>query len=109
MARQRREPPPADPHRRRGDRAARGGDPRRPAARGTNLHPSGPRSPGRARAVPLAACLRTDAADVTRRTPAAPPGWDAPLEVVDLIPDELALARAQLASGLYGVAEGVLL
>jgi hypothetical protein len=46
---------------------------------------------------------------VTRRTPAAPPGWDAPLEVVDLIPDELALARAQLASGLYGLAEGVLL
>jgi hypothetical protein len=46
---------------------------------------------------------------MTRRTPAAPPGWDAPLEVVDLIPDELALARAQLASGLYGLAEGVLL
>ena len=46
---------------------------------------------------------------MTRRTPAAPAGWDAPLEVVDLIPDELALARAQLASGLYGVAEGVLL
>ena len=46
---------------------------------------------------------------MTRRTPAAPPGWDAPLEVVDLIPDDLALARAQLASGLYGVAEGVLL
>ncbi|MGZ6214293.1 MAG: hypothetical protein ACXWMG_05015 [Candidatus Limnocylindria bacterium] len=46
---------------------------------------------------------------MTRRSPAAPPGWDAPLEVVDLIPDELALARAQLASGLYGLAEGVLL
>ena len=28
---------------------------------------------------------------MTRRTPAAPPGWDAPLEVVDLIPDDLAL------------------
>jgi hypothetical protein len=46
---------------------------------------------------------------VTRRAAAPPPGWDAPLEVVDLIPDELALARAQLASGLYGLAEGVLL
>jgi hypothetical protein len=46
---------------------------------------------------------------MTRRTQAAEPGWDAPLEVVDLIPDELALARAQLASGLYGLAEGVLL
>jgi tetratricopeptide (TPR) repeat protein len=29
--------------------------------------------------------------------------------MVDLLPDELALARAQLASGLYGLAEGVLL
>ena len=46
---------------------------------------------------------------MTRRSPAPPPRWDAPLEVVDLIPDELALARAQLGSGLYGLAEGVLL
>jgi len=46
---------------------------------------------------------------MTRRSPAATTGWDAPLEVVDLIPDELALARAQLESGLYGLAEGVLL
>ena len=46
---------------------------------------------------------------MTRRSPAPPPNWDAPLEVVDLIPDELALARAQLGSGLYGLAEGVLL
>lgn len=46
---------------------------------------------------------------MTRRSPAATPGWDSPLEVVDLIPDELTLARAQLESGLYGVAEGVLL
>jgi hypothetical protein len=38
-----------------------------------------------------------------------PQGWDAPLAVVDLIPDELALARSQLGSGLYGLAEGVLL
>jgi hypothetical protein len=45
---------------------------------------------------------------MTRRSPAAP-GWDAPLEVIDLIPDELALARAQIGSGLYGLAEGVLL
>jgi hypothetical protein len=45
---------------------------------------------------------------VTRRPAGGPPGWDAPLEVVDLIPDELALARSQLASGLYGLAEGVL-
>ena len=45
---------------------------------------------------------------MTRRSPAAP-GWDAPLEVIDLVPDELALARAQLGSGLYGLAEGVLL
>jgi len=33
--------------------------------------------------------------------------WEAPA-VVDLMPDELALARAQLASGLFGLAEGVL-
>jgi hypothetical protein len=46
---------------------------------------------------------------MTRRSPAATPGWDAPLEIVDLMPDELALARAQLESGLYGLAEGVLL
>ena len=46
---------------------------------------------------------------MTRRSAATPPRLDAPLEVVDLIPDELALARAQLASGLYGLAEGVLL
>jgi hypothetical protein len=45
---------------------------------------------------------------MTRRSPSPPPRWDAPLEVVDLLPDELALARAQLASGLYGLAEGVL-
>jgi len=46
---------------------------------------------------------------MTGRSPTMPPGWDAPLAVVDLIPDELALARAQLGSGLYGLAEGVLL
>jgi hypothetical protein len=45
---------------------------------------------------------------MTRRSPSPPPRWDAPLEVVDLLPDELALARAQLTSGLYGLAEGVL-
>ena len=33
----------------------------------------------------------------------------APLQTVDLLPDQLSLARAQLASGLYGLAEGVLL
>ena len=33
----------------------------------------------------------------------------APLQVVDLLPDQLSLARAQLASGLHGLAEGVLL
>jgi hypothetical protein len=32
-----------------------------------------------------------------------------PAQVVDLLPDQLALARAQLGSGLYGLAEGVLL
>ncbi|MEP7040949.1 MAG: hypothetical protein ABI864_05170 [Chloroflexota bacterium] len=46
---------------------------------------------------------------MTRRSPAPPPRWDAPLDVVDLIPGELALARAQMGSGLYGLAEGVLL
>lgn len=46
---------------------------------------------------------------MTQRPPATPPRWDAPLEVVDLLPDQLALARAQLGSGLYGLAEGVLL
>jgi hypothetical protein len=46
---------------------------------------------------------------MTRRATEPPPRWDAPLEVVDLIPDELALARSQLGSGLYGLAEGVLL
>lgn len=46
---------------------------------------------------------------MTRGSPTTPPRWDAPLDVVDLIPDELALARAQLGSGLYGLAEGVLL
>ena len=46
---------------------------------------------------------------MTGRSPEPSPGWDAPLAVVDLIPDELALARAQLGSGLYGLAEGVLL
>ena len=46
---------------------------------------------------------------MTRRAPVDEPRWDAPLEVVDLIPDDLALARAQLGSGLYGLAEGVLL
>jgi hypothetical protein len=46
---------------------------------------------------------------MTGRRPAPPAGWERPLEVVDLLPDELALARAQLASGLYGLAEGVLL
>jgi hypothetical protein len=33
----------------------------------------------------------------------------APLQTVDLLPDQLSLARAQLASGLHGLAEGVLL
>ena len=33
----------------------------------------------------------------------------APPQTVDLLPDQLSLARAQLASGLYGLAEGVLL
>lgn len=46
---------------------------------------------------------------MTQRPPANPPRWDAPIEVVDLLPDQLALARAQLGSGLYGLAEGVLL
>jgi len=46
---------------------------------------------------------------MTGRSPATTPGWDAPLEIVDLIPDELALARGQIGSGLYGLAEGVLL
>jgi len=46
---------------------------------------------------------------MTRRAAEPPPRWDAPLEVVDLVPDELALARSQLGSGLYGLAEGVLL
>jgi hypothetical protein len=46
---------------------------------------------------------------MTRRTPVPPPPrWDAPLDVVDLLPDELSLARAQLGSGLHGLAEGVL-
>ena len=46
---------------------------------------------------------------MTNRAPVEEPRWDAPLDVVDLIPDDLALARAQLGSGLYGLAEGVLL
>jgi len=47
---------------------------------------------------------------MTKRPAAAPqPDWDAPAEIVDLLPDHLALARTQLASGLYGLAEGVLL
>jgi hypothetical protein len=46
---------------------------------------------------------------MTDRTPATPPRWDGRLEVVDLLPDHVALARAQLGSGLYGLAEGVLL
>ncbi len=46
---------------------------------------------------------------MTERTPAARPRWDGRLEIVDLLPDHLALARAQLGSGLYGLAEGVLL
>lgn len=33
----------------------------------------------------------------------------APLQTVDLFPDQLSLARAQLASGMHGLAEGVLL
>ena len=32
-----------------------------------------------------------------------------PLQTVDLLPDQLSLARAQLGSGLHGLAEGVLL
>ena len=32
-----------------------------------------------------------------------------PLQTVDLLPDQLSLARVQLASGLHGLAEGVLL
>ena len=32
-----------------------------------------------------------------------------PLQMVDLLPDQLSLARAQLGSGLHGLAEGVLL
>ena len=46
---------------------------------------------------------------MTERTPASRTGWDGRLEIVDLLPDHLALARAQLGSGLYGLAEGVLL
>ncbi|MEO8251418.1 MAG: hypothetical protein ABI978_01175 [Chloroflexota bacterium] len=46
---------------------------------------------------------------MTQRPQATQPRWDAPLEVVDLLPDELALARAQIGSGLYGLAEGVVL
>lgn len=46
---------------------------------------------------------------MTRRASVEEPRWDAPLDVVDLVPDDLALARAQLGSGLYGLAEGVLL
>lgn len=46
---------------------------------------------------------------MTERSPATPPHWDGRLEVVDLLPDLLALARSQIGSGLYGLAEGVLL
>ena len=46
---------------------------------------------------------------MTERTSATPPQLNSRLEVVDLLPDQLALARAQLGSGLYGLAEGVLL
>ena len=46
---------------------------------------------------------------MTERTPTTPPRWDGRLEVVDLLPDQLALARSQIGSGLYGLAEGVLL
>jgi hypothetical protein len=46
---------------------------------------------------------------MTQRPPPTPPRWDTPLDIVDLLPDQLSLARAQLASGLYGLAEGVLL
>lgn len=46
---------------------------------------------------------------MTERSPTKPPRWDGRLEVVDLFPDHVALARAQLGSGLYGLAEGVLL
>lgn len=45
---------------------------------------------------------------MTERPRSAAGRWEAPV-VVDILPDELALARAQLASGLYGLAEGVLL
>jgi tetratricopeptide (TPR) repeat protein len=45
---------------------------------------------------------------MTERPRRAADRWDPPV-VVDLMPDELALARAQLASGLFGLAEGVLL
>jgi tetratricopeptide (TPR) repeat protein len=38
-----------------------------------------------------------------------PPRAEGRLEMIDLMPDELGLARAQLGSGLYGLAEGVLL
>ncbi|MEX1072893.1 MAG: hypothetical protein WED86_04270 [Chloroflexota bacterium] len=44
---------------------------------------------------------------MTERVRPASDRWEPPI-VVDLLPDELALARAQLASGLYGLAEGVL-
>ena len=46
---------------------------------------------------------------MSERTPAPPPRWDGRLDVVDLIPDQLTLARSQIGSGLYGLAEGVLL
>lgn len=45
---------------------------------------------------------------MTERSRATPP-LDGRLEVVDLLTDQLALARTQLGSGLYGLAEGVLL
>lgn len=46
---------------------------------------------------------------MTQRPPQDAARWDAPTEMIDLLPDDLALARAQLGSGLYGLAEGVLL
>ena len=106
LAGHRREPAAADPDRRRGDRAARGGHAGRHAARGAALRPPRPGAPGRAGAVPLGDALREDAG--RGRVPDGEDGLMSDEIVVDLIPDDLSLARAQLDSGLVGQAEGSL-
>src|SRR6266540_2156905 len=122
LAGHRREPAAPHPDGRRGDRAARGGHHRRPAAgRAADRQPRSGAS-CRPWSLPITPPLRAAAAGVTDRpamTATDPPDEtreprearepsEPEVTYVDLLPDELSLARAQLASGLPGLAEGVL-